>query len=245
METDKAWKLFGEVDPYYGVLTEEEYRADQLTDGVLEKFFATGEEQIAAMMTTVREANPGFTPARSLDFGCGPGRLAIPLARQSGEVLAVDVAPAMLAAAAKNARERGVDNMDFAREVSGRFDLVHSWGVFQHIPPRRGLRIMADMAARLVPDGMLVLQVFYDRDASAIRKLATVIKRREPFINGIANLAAGRRFGYPTMTVFCYPIPALLQMLDAGGLDNVRMTLDPPSHGYASLTVYAEKRRGR
>ncbi|MGH7012229.1 MAG: class I SAM-dependent methyltransferase, partial [Caulobacteraceae bacterium] len=48
---------------------------------------------------------------RVLDLGCGPGTLALPLARLVGEVTAIDSEPAMLDAGRARAREAGQDNI--------------------------------------------------------------------------------------------------------------------------------------
>ena len=243
MQTDKAWKRFGDVDPYYGVLTLPEYRAQRMTGEAREDFFRSGEQHVDRVFSVLREIDPGFVPGHSLDFGCGVGRLTIPLARRGGSVLGVDVSPGMLAEARKNAASCGLGNVRFAAAAEGRFDLVHSHIVLQHISPRRGLRITADLAARVNPGGMLVLQVPYHREASAVRKLATVVKRREPVINAMANMLGGRRPTYPTMTMYCYSVPALFGLLRQAGLDDLRVLLDTLGDGYASLTVYGRRPR--
>src|ERR1700685_1735892 len=114
VDTDKAWKRFGDVDPYYGVLSQSENRSHNFTEQRREKFFLSGEEHVNKVLTTLREINPDFSPRRSLDFGCGVGRVAIPLAREATSVLGVDVAPGMLSEAQKNAARYGVDNISFS-----------------------------------------------------------------------------------------------------------------------------------
>src|ERR1019366_8203623 len=59
------------------------------------------------------QLEPGM---RVLDVGCGPGRLAIPLARAigpSGTVVALDLQPAMLAKAEAKANASGLGNIVF------------------------------------------------------------------------------------------------------------------------------------
>jgi 2-polyprenyl-3-methyl-5-hydroxy-6-metoxy-1,4-benzoquinol methylase len=243
LNTDKVWKRFGDVDPYFGVLTQTEYQANRLTDQARDEFFRSGEDHAQKVLATLREINPAFSPSRTLDFGCGVGRVTLPLARTSACVLGVDVAPGMLSEARKNARERGLDNVRFAHTVDGNFDLVHSFIVLQHIPPHRGMRILDDLVSRVDTGGMLVLQVPYHRDAPVWRRLATVVKRTEPVINGVLNLAQGRRFRYPTMTMFCYDVPAIFGILLRAGIHEIKVTLDAPDLGYASMTLYGEKRQ--
>jgi SAM-dependent methyltransferase len=241
MNTDSVWKRLGDVDPYFGVLTHPKYQSQRLTDEAREEFFRSGEEHVKKTFATVREIDPEFSPCRSLDFGCGVGRVTIPLARESASAVGVDVAPGMLSEAQKNAGERGVDNVSFSHIVAGHFDLIHSFIVFQHIPPRRGLHILNVLASRLESGGMIVLQMPYHRNASALRKLVTVIKRKEPLINGIVNLAAGRRFSFPAMTMFCYDIRSVFTILRDFGIDDIRVFLDVPEGGYASMTLYGRK----
>ncbi len=64
-----------------------------------------------------------------LDFGCGPGRLAIPLARQvgpGGEVTAFDIQPAMLARVQAKAQAEGLTNIRLVQGAAGEGKLEHA-----------------------------------------------------------------------------------------------------------------------
>ncbi|MGH9185134.1 MAG: class I SAM-dependent methyltransferase [Acidimicrobiales bacterium] len=64
--------------------------------------------------------------ARVLDVGCGPGTTAIELAARvapGGEVLGVDISPAMVAAATRRAAASGVDNVRFVAANAQTADL--------------------------------------------------------------------------------------------------------------------------
>jgi SAM-dependent methyltransferase len=246
MDTDKTWKRFGDVDPYFGVLTLPQYESHRLTDQARDEFFRSGEEHVLNVLGTLREINPGFCPRRTLDFGCGVGRVTLPLARTSASVLGVDIAPGMLSEARKNARERGLDNVTFADTVDGCFDLIHSFIVLQHIAPRRGMRIISDLVSRVEPGGMIALQVPYHRDAPAWRRLATPVKRKVPVINGIVNLFQGQRFGYPAMTMFCYDIPEILGIFRRAGIYDIRMILESiDTAGYANMMLYGKNEQAQ
>ena len=81
MSTDADWDKWGEIDPYYGVLSSDEYRQDNLNEDSRTKFFRSGAEYIDRTLHNVRNhLDTGFQPERCLDFGCGVGRLVIPLA---------------------------------------------------------------------------------------------------------------------------------------------------------------------
>ncbi len=80
--------------------------------------------------------------ARILDLGCGPGTELCRLAEAvpEGEVVGVDLAAEMIAAAHSGARERGLRNAAFFQadvtklpeHFRGRFDAIHSSFAFHH-----------------------------------------------------------------------------------------------------------------
>jgi SAM-dependent methyltransferase len=157
-----------------------------------------------------------------LDVGCGPGTLTVDLATRvapGGDVLGIDVADDVVAAAEQEARARGVDNVRFApgdfRALGlgpGSFDVVHAHQVLQHL--REPVEALEEMARLARPDGGLVAA--RDSDYGAFRwapddeglarwlEVYTAVTRR----NG-ADATAGRR---------------LLGWAHAAGLDDVTYT---------------------
>ena len=95
----------------------------------------------------------------ALDVGCGAGLLCEPLARIGAVVTGVDAAPENIAAAAEHARGSGLSIRYHAGEIAsldpGRFDLVTSMEVIEHVADKRAFA--ASLAARLGPDGLMVL----------------------------------------------------------------------------------------
>jgi 2-polyprenyl-3-methyl-5-hydroxy-6-metoxy-1,4-benzoquinol methylase len=242
LNTDKVWKRYGQVDPYFGVLTTAKYHSWALTEETRGQFFRSGERHVEGVMKTLREINPGFSPARAVDFGCGVGRVALPLARESASVVGVDISPGMLSEAQKNAADRGVSNVIFTREVAGRFDLVHSFMVLQHISPRRGLPIVRDLVSHLDPGGMVVLQIPYD--ASAWLRLAFRVLQIDPITKRLRNLVKGRALNYPALTMYCYRVRSVLEILHEAGINDIRIGIDSaPGPNFASMTLFGWKRQ--
>src|SRR5215813_8304094 len=141
--TDRTWKKLGEIDPYYGVLSHPRFRAAATEGEIRREFFMSGEDHVERVFATIREnLDPEFAPSRALDFGCGVGRVTIPLARRIAQVVAIDVSDSMLSEANKNCEEAGVRNVTLLKSddglgrLSGDFDFLHSFIVFQHISPR-------------------------------------------------------------------------------------------------------------
>ncbi len=112
-----------------------------------------------------------------LDFGCGCGRYALPLARQSGvSVFAYDISPVAIRDLGRRrdelARQDGVplaletlcgDLDDLAQRLDGApgFDLVLLlFGVLGHIPQRvRRVALLRSLRQRLRPGGSLIISV--------------------------------------------------------------------------------------
>ncbi len=98
-----------------------------------------------------------------LDFGCGPGRLTIPLARQvgpTGTVTAFDIQPAMLDRVRQKAYKEDLTNIEFVQGAAGegklgtcRFDRALLVTVLGEIPDRESL--VKELFECLKPGGFL------------------------------------------------------------------------------------------
>jgi cyclopropane fatty-acyl-phospholipid synthase-like methyltransferase len=113
----------------------------------------------------------------SLDFGCGVGQLLLPLARCSETAHGVDVSPTMLEHCRRHAAEQNVtnivlhlveDSLSSVEHLAGRIDLLTTFIVLQHIPPRRGCKILADLLRLLSPGGYAFIHLTF---ATAIENL--------------------------------------------------------------------------
>lgn len=168
MSTDQHWEQWGARDPYFGVLTHPKFRSSALTDEAKDEFFAFGKNHVDHVLNTCRRyLDPGFAPQRVLDFGCGVGRLVLPFAQTSAEVVGVDVSPSMLAEARRNCEQKKLQNVklvmsdDTLSAVTGQFDLVHTVIVIQHIDIGRGLALFEQLVKRVRPGGIGALHVTF------------------------------------------------------------------------------------
>lgn len=95
----------------------------------------------------------------ALDIGCGAGLVCEPLARLGAAVTGVDAAAENVSAAAAHAEGVGLDIRYMAGEVGaldiGTFDLVTCVEVIEHVADKPAF--LRDVAARLAPDGLLVM----------------------------------------------------------------------------------------
>lgn len=226
-DTDTAWVQWGERDPYFAVITDPKYRSVQLTEAARDEFFATGRWHARHVLDAVRRhVAADFQPKRALDFGCGVGRVALPLAEQVAEVVGVDVAPAMLAEASRNATARGQTNVTWALSddalaaVEGPFDLVHSCITFQHIDVARGRRLFQRLLELLAPGGAGAIQVTYAKIGHAATFGQPPVREPEPGNRPGATLRplTPPPARDPEMQMNAYPLGELAFLLQRAGI---------------------------
>ena len=247
MGTDRDWRKWGEQDPYFGVLSLEKFRRENLTEEHKAEFFRSGEEHIDSVFSTVREhVHAGFAPERSLDFGCGVGRLVLPLARRCAESTGIDISEAMLAEAAANAEAAGLGNARFVlsdetlSRLQGEYDFMHSMVVFQHIAPARGLALLAHMLEHLAPGGVVALQFFYGTQASRVVRGLVQLRYRVPVLNYARNVVRGRPIGEPAMQLHCYPLEGLVAAFRAAGVGSLYLDCYD-AFGFQGAMIYGRK----
>ena len=193
-DPDKEWEEFGRKDPYYGAMTCDKFRKNNLEDKHIDEFFQSGRDHVEYILDTIRTSiHPGFSPTTALDFGCGVGRVAIPLAGVCPDVVGVDVSSSMLEEARKNCIKQSVTNLEFhtsddeLSNVSGTFDLVHSTFTFQHIPRKRGKKIVKRLIELLSDDGVAVLDFLVHRDIATIAKTVGLLRKKVPLFNHMSQ----------------------------------------------------------
>jgi len=225
-KTDQSWEYFGKNDPYFGVITRDVYKTDQLNQQTKKEFFASGESHVNWIFDIINhDLVAGFRPSRALDFGCGVGRLVIPLGRRCDSVVGVDVSESMLHTAALNIKEHGLTNVTFVKgddklsNLSGRFDFIHSFIVFQHIPQNRGVAILRRQIELLQDDGVGALHFTYGYASSAStgRRLLTFAEQKIPFVSALRSLLKGGRLNEPQMEMYQYDVNQLLRILQECG----------------------------
>jgi SAM-dependent methyltransferase len=252
-DTDKAWEYYGRHDPYYGVLTTPEFQRRQLTSASKNEFFATGRRYVEWMWSViVQHLEPQFRPTRALDFGCGVGRLLIPLADRCDSVVGVDVSASMLKVAQANCSERGLKNVSFVRgddslsRVTGEFDFIHSFIVFQHIPTERGYAILGRQLSLLKPDGLGALHFTYAYagDVPPNRRLVIGIRERVPAVHALRNMI-NRSAQAPAMQMNRYDLNVVLRHFQEAGCHDMHVRFSETSvsgHGFYGATFFFRKR---
>jgi len=243
--TDKDWEKFGKNDPYFGVVTHETFSGDDLNDEQLGRFFASGKEYIDIVCSNINKyLNIEFKPRTSLDFGCGVGRLLIPISKISEKAVGIDVSSSMLSEAKTNIKKYNISNTelilssDCEEIVSRSFDFIHSFIVFQHIPVKRGFEIYKKLLGSLNSNGVGVLHfTFFNPSLHGVRGL---LNKYVPFARIFKNIIKGRKFNAPDMQMNEYDVNELLNVLCENGIKN--LFLEFTEHdGISGIVVYFKK----
>lgn len=212
IDTDSIWRQLGHDQPYWGVLANDRFLKEKLTPAVIDEFYKSGEEDIASFENTLRHYyGDDFNPETALDFGCGVGRLSLPMAVRISQVVGVDISPGMLDLARKRAAEKQASNILFCGHIPDRqFDWVNSYIVIQHIAPEGGISIIDRLAKAVRHDGFLSLHV--------------------PVY----------RLGTPTQGMFNYPLNEVLRVLVENGLRELHSVVIEHGTQFG-LMIYSRK----
>jgi len=242
-ETDDQWRSFGRCDPYYGVISDEKFRLESITPAAIDDFFRSGAAHVDETLRIVRErVDADFKIGCALDFGCGVGRVTIALAQHSVGVVGVDVSESMISEARAQCAARGVGNVDFAVNLPDGvlFNFVHSFIVFQHIPPSKGFPILSHMLQLLAPGGVGVLHFTYGSRMPLLRRVLEGLKRWVPPVRMAVNILKGRHWRYPYMLMANYDLCELLEFFSACGITQY-YTVRTDHGGYFGVILYFQK----
>jgi ubiquinone/menaquinone biosynthesis C-methylase UbiE len=251
-----AWEDLSRREPFFSVLPIDAHRMANLTPERRTAFFASGETHVQWMLRTIAPLAPDFAPISALEYGCGIGRLALPLAWRVQSVTAVDRSPTMLAHAREHTTRLGVTNIIFAtpEELHAsprKFDLVVCHLVLQRLPIRDGLRLIDELMARIAPGGFGLFQFPYATTASRGVQAMRWLRERVPVVNAIANRLRGKAAAEPFIPTHAYHLYAVL---DRVGRVHVEATQvlpttqdDPPTATVLTRAplISAPRRRSR
>jgi len=247
-KTDKQWEAWGEKDPYRGVLTQEKYQISKINSDILDDFFESGEKHIEKVLADVKEhLDKDFVPERALDFGCGVGRLLIPLSKLCEEVVGIDVSDSMLAKADKELKRRDIHNCQLVKSddelslLNRKFNLIHSYIVFQHIPVKRGEKIIAKLLDSLEEGGVGILHFIYHDQNSPLAQISKFIKTSIPFSYKLKRILKGENLSAPPpVEMNCYDLRKLYLLLQNKGFNKIYSRLDR-SDKYGEIVFFFQK----
>lgn len=168
------------------------------------------------------EAVTSSTPknARILDFGCGPGIIALSLAERGYNVVGLDGSTGMITKAQASTRKKGLPNAEFRlmdaanlQLESEAFDAVVCSSVLEYVPDDIGL--VRKLAGSLKPGGYLAVSVPHT---------ASVLAAAEGFLRATGFHLKRKGSQHLGLTLHRYHRGAFLRELEAAGFANFRCT---------------------
>lgn len=207
------WKKFGKIDPYFGVLSDEKYKIENITEEGLIEFFETGELYVKETIERIEKAfSVSLKQASILDFGCGFGRLAIPFSRITNkEIVGLDISHEIIEKAKEHAATFERENVKFL-VYDGKnlpelpsFDVVNSYIVLQHIEVDRGLALLQQLLDKVKIGGIAHIQVTHSHELPTRSYLNFYLRTKVPAYNFLYSSVKHREFTFePVMQMNLY-----------------------------------------
>lgn len=162
----RTWQELGESDPYWSVLSSDQFKKGTFFEHE-DEFYFSAETDIQVMRAFLDRANRALpSSGRCFEFGCGVGRITLQLAQEFSSVVGYDISTAHLKLAEDRARHLGVQNVTFQGPLDdlrlsklGKFDFIFSIIVLQHNPPPVMQTLISEFCKMLNPGGMAYFQV--------------------------------------------------------------------------------------
>jgi SAM-dependent methyltransferase len=137
-----VWEHLCETDPYWSVLTSEQFKSSRIKD-TRSEFYNSGLDNVATLFKTLERNGIDHTSLKTcLEYGCGLGRVTCWLAKRFERVIGYDISRAHLRLAKQYLDEIGIQNVSLQhiskpQEIRNlpKVDVVYSIIVLQHNPP--------------------------------------------------------------------------------------------------------------
>ena len=158
----KDWNDLAELDPLWAIATLPEKKFGKWEK---DEFFQSGEKEIEEIINLCKKLGYPSEFQYALDFGCGVGRLTIPLSKNFVHCIGVDISETMIKLAKKYQNSpncKYIVNSDKKLSVfdNNSFDLIYSSIVLQHVPEKELIKsYLSEFIRILKKNGILVFQL--------------------------------------------------------------------------------------
>ncbi|MDE6567749.1 MAG: class I SAM-dependent methyltransferase [Lachnospiraceae bacterium] len=163
-----VWGKLGEEEPYWSVLTSDEYKMENLNSDVVENFYNSGRYDTSCIgVTLIRNGRiNNLNEMKNLDIveiGCGCGRITKSLAENFRKVIAVDISKGNLEIAKQHIMDENVEFRQISKVEDYNTlpiaDVIYTIIVLQHNCPPVIEYIIDAMPGRLRDSGIAMFQV--------------------------------------------------------------------------------------
>lgn len=152
----------------------------------------------------------------------------------------------MLQEARRNCAERAIENVDFVlsndtlSQVTGQFNYIQSFLVFQHIPVPRGEQLLHHLLELLAIGGVGVFHFTYSADPSTLRAIANVLRSWVPFSANVINVIKGQSWQTPQAQMNNYNLNRVMDIFTRHQVNQVQVQI-MDQDGYRSVVLYVQK----
>jgi ubiquinone/menaquinone biosynthesis C-methylase UbiE len=158
----KEWEELANIDPLYAIYSDPTRKFGKWD---IQEFFLTGEIEIKGVMKYIEKFNYPKNWKKSLDFGCGVGRLTRQLSKNFDDAYGVDISPTMIKKA--NELNKSYKNCQFVLNDKDSlpfpddyFDMIYSNIVLMHMPNKKIIKsYISDFLRTLKKDGLVIFQL--------------------------------------------------------------------------------------
>jgi SAM-dependent methyltransferase len=138
----RQWSELGAREPFWSVLTHDEYRAANMDEAAIARFYDTGAEHAALVELFCARSQVDIRRETCVELGCGVGRVTRHLAGRFEKVIAIDISEGNLRQCRAMAERAGLANIEFVLLESPRqltrlraVDFFYSVIALQHSQP--------------------------------------------------------------------------------------------------------------
>jgi SAM-dependent methyltransferase len=228
-----AWTNLGATRPHHSVLTRSEYLPQNMSSEAADRFWASGLREVGLIQSILKRHGFHHTNVKDcVEYGCGVGRVTVPLATVFRKVNAYDISQTHLDLAVRRASELKIENIKYhlclvevAEHNLDNCDFFYSRIVFQHNPPPIIRELIKAALASLRAGGMAIFQVPTYNPAYSFRV-------QEYF-------ARGRP---PGMEMHCIPQAAVFSLVNASGCRVLEVREDNAAGGQWLSNTFAVAR---
>eukprot|EP01083_Nonionella_stella_P034005 93071_1 len=188
-DVQHSWNDYGKHDPYWGVLTNDQYHLSNISANVREQFFLTGRDTIEhQVIPYLKQHNIILHGDNALDFGCGVCRISVQLARFFNTVYSVDISEHYLKECMKNAKHFKLNNIipilnKGTIDLNGdTVDFIISLISIQHNPSEIQRLIIKQLLGLLNPNGVAYLHIPYGRNITSKKEEILALEEKERMI---------------------------------------------------------------
>jgi SAM-dependent methyltransferase len=162
----EAWTHMGATRPHHSVLSGDSYLPQNINQKAIESFMASGSRETSIIKSTLERHGFGLAHSKTcVEYGCGLGRVTIPIAKMFKKVDAYDISPTHLTSAKAYAMDANACSIEFhlisaeTTKPLEECDFFYSRIVFQHNPPPIIRELVATSLKCLRAGGIAIFQV--------------------------------------------------------------------------------------